>query len=76
VSRIALLAALEALEANDVGEATKVLLGAVEELEERPPRRRLGKVCPHCGSAFEWPGQLDHHLRFSSCWQRPGRAVA
>jgi hypothetical protein len=28
---------------------------------ERPDRR--GRVCGTCGARFDWPGQLDQHLR-------------
>lgn len=54
-----LVAALESLEAGDVDLAVAILLGA---LEDGP--RRLRVSCPNCGRGFEWPGQLDEHLRF------------
>jgi len=60
VSRLALVAALEALEVGDVSHATEILLGA---LEDGPTARACR--CPVCGLGFEWPGLLDHHLRFS-----------
>ncbi len=28
-------------------------------------RRGRGEVCPVCGRTFEWPGQLDGHIRKS-----------
>lgn len=60
MTRLAIVQALEALEVGDVGCATEILLGA---LEDGPTERRCR--CPVCGLAFEWPGLLDDHLRFS-----------
>jgi predicted ABC-type transport system involved in lysophospholipase L1 biosynthesis ATPase subunit len=53
------VAALEALEAGDVRLATAILLGAVETGETVARCR-----CQFCGDVFEWPGLLDHHVRF------------
>jgi hypothetical protein len=33
-------------------------------------------VCIHCGNAYEWPGQLDDHLRLSASSQPPSRTGA
>ena len=55
--RLAIVAALEALEAGDVRYAEAVLLGA---LEDGPGER--GCKCPECGLGFEWPGQLHEHV--------------
>jgi hypothetical protein len=54
----AIVAALEALEAGDVAEATRVLLDAVQEPVAGPQRF----ACPTCGLAFQWPGELEAHL--------------
>jgi hypothetical protein len=51
--------ALDALELGNVWEATESLLAA---LEVELPRRF---ACPTCDLRFTWPGELDHHLRFS-----------
>ncbi len=50
-------AALEALEVCDYWLASEILLAALEEdgPTERPHR------CS-CGTAYEWPGLLAHHL--------------
>jgi hypothetical protein len=61
--RLAIVSALEALEAGDTRLAVDILLGALEELDDGPAsggRRRA--VCPHCRVAFRWPGLLDQHL--------------
>jgi len=63
MSRLAIVAALEALEAGDQAYAVEILLGA---LEDGPSDRPY--VCEACGLGFQWPGQLDHHQRFSH-WQ-------
>jgi len=63
VSRLALIAALEALEAGDTRLAVDVLLGAVEEIDNRPARNSKRPACPSCRLAFEWPGQVEDHLR-------------
>jgi hypothetical protein len=52
---VAIVAALEALGAGDVPEATAILLGT---LEDGPTERRF--AC-ECGARFEWPGLLDRH---------------
>jgi predicted ABC-type transport system involved in lysophospholipase L1 biosynthesis ATPase subunit len=53
------VAALEALEAGDVRLATAILLGAVEAGET------VARCRCWCGAVFEWPGLLDHHVRFA-----------
>jgi hypothetical protein len=58
--RGAVIRALEALEAGNQWEATDILLAALEDVDV--PRRI---ACPRCDVRFCWPGELDHHLRFS-----------
>jgi hypothetical protein len=65
--RAAIQAALEALEAGDLAEATRILL---DELQE-PPGRRRRHHCLYCGTGFEWPGLRDAHTEH--CWRRPLR---
>jgi hypothetical protein len=67
VSRLAIVAALEALEAGDQTYAVEVLLTALEDLnpEVKSPQGPRGVRCETCGLRFEWPGLLDHHRRFS-----------
>ncbi len=59
----AIYSALEALEVGDVRLAVEILLTA---LEDGDVERRLR--CEGCGARFAWPGELDHHRRFSH-WQ-------
>jgi hypothetical protein len=69
--------ACEALDDGDVQLATRTLENLARNLEDalRPRARR--PRCPHCGLRFRWPGELDHHLRFSACWQsNRGRSAA
>ena len=56
--KIAIVAALEALEAGDTKECETILLGA---LEDGSPARAI--ACPECGLAFDWPGQVADHRR-------------
>ncbi|HWQ24756.1 MAG TPA: hypothetical protein VNK94_11680 [Gaiellaceae bacterium] len=61
-ARIAVLQALEALEAGDQWLAVDLLLELADELDEAPVAHRC--ECTHCGQRFEWPGLLDaHHVR-------------
>jgi hypothetical protein len=53
---VAIVAAVEALEAGDVDYAVAILLGA---LEDGPAERR--HICRECGTGFEWPGLLVQH---------------
>jgi hypothetical protein len=59
MSRLAIVSALEALEAGDVELVVAILQGA---LEDGPTERPY--LC-ECGASFEWPGLLDHHRRFA-----------
>jgi hypothetical protein len=52
-------AALEALGAGDVLEASAILRSALR------PRRGRPVLCPFCDVSFAWWGELDHHLHFS-----------
>jgi hypothetical protein len=54
--RLAVVAALEALEVGDVEAATRILLDAVED-GPRPD----GVRCDGCGQRFDWPGLRDAH---------------
>ncbi len=58
--RAAIYCALEAIEDGDVRLAVDILLAA---LEDGDVERRLR--CEGCGARFAWPGELDHHRRFS-----------
>lgn len=71
VARIAL--ALEAIADGDTQFATSLLEDLERELRDQRPNRRYR--CPNCGNTYRWPGELDHHLRFATCWQRPGKAA-
>lgn len=62
--RLAIVAAVEALEAGDTRLAVEVLLDALEE-SDRPAKRH---ACPRCGVPFAWPGQVDAHLRVVHAW--------
>jgi hypothetical protein len=59
--RLAIVVALEALEAGDQELAVAVLLGALED-GHRKLRARCG-----CGAAFEWPGLRDEHITSGAC---------
>jgi hypothetical protein len=59
--RLAIVAALAALEAGETTYATEVLLGAIEV--DGPSERLL--ACPDCSATFQWSGELDHHRRFA-----------
>jgi hypothetical protein len=59
--RAIIYSAIEALEAGDVRLCETILAGALEDAS--PVARRYG--CPLCGAAFEWPGLLDDHRRFT-----------
>jgi hypothetical protein len=69
--RTAIVAALEALEAGDVAEATRVLLDAVQE----PPSGSRRFTCS-CGLAFQWPGELEHHQFATGHGETPIRTRA
>lgn len=53
---------IEALELGAIDEAHSFASAALEEPASIPTRRFR---CPECGLDFAWPGELDHHLRFS-----------
>jgi hypothetical protein len=55
--------ALEALADGETVLAEQIVGGLAHDLEDalRPPQRLR---CQHCGLAFRWPGELDHHERF------------
>lgn len=58
--RVAITAALEAVEAGDQALAVEILLGALEDgLVCDPEDRR--RRCPECGLGPLWPGQLEQH---------------
>jgi hypothetical protein len=59
--RLAIVAALEALEVGDTDLAVAILLGALEDGPTQAPECS----CPVCGSTFGWPGERDHHLQFA-----------
>jgi hypothetical protein len=42
-----------------------VVRRGLDELESdlRKATKRRQPVCPHCRTAFDWPGQLEEHLR-------------
>jgi hypothetical protein len=61
VSRLAIVAALEALEVGDTDLAVAILLGALEDGPAQAPEC----FCPVCGASFDWPGLRDHHLQFA-----------
>lgn len=61
MSRIAVVAALEALEAGDEPLAVAILSGTLEDgpvCDPHQARRR----CPTCKRGPLWPGEIDHHL--------------
>jgi hypothetical protein len=63
---------LEALSDGDAVLAEQILTGLAYELEteliDAP-----GVRCDNCGLRFDWPGQLDHHLR-TVHWGEPWKA--
>jgi hypothetical protein len=69
--RLAIVAALEALEAGDTRYAIAVLLGA---LEDGPVVGRRPCSCPHCPAEFDWPGLLQAHLVFCGPVELPRAA--
>jgi len=62
MTRTALVAALEALDAGEVAEATAIMLGALEDLDFAQARRRHRYHCPYCPADYHWPGELERHL--------------
>jgi hypothetical protein len=54
--RLAVVAALEALEVGDIDYCAAILLGALEDVE-----RPVGVRCKTCGHRADWPGLLDTH---------------
>lgn len=54
--KLAVVAALEALEVGDVVLAIEILLGALDDYP-----RPVGVHCPDCHRRFDWPGLLDEH---------------
>lgn len=56
--RSALDRVAELLEDGAIDEAYALAVAAAE-----PPRVDRA-VCQTCGLRFEWPGELDHHVRF------------
>jgi hypothetical protein len=62
--RLAIVHALEALEAGDTRLAVAVLLGALEESDQTAKRH----ACPRCGVPFAWPGKVADHLRVVHDW--------
>lgn len=61
---LAVVSALEALEAGDQNLACEILLSA---LEDGPRERRY--VCPDCGVLYEWPGLRQAHQLAAHEWQ-------
>jgi hypothetical protein len=57
VARVAVVAALDALEVGDQREATSILLNALEDGVTVHRCR-----CPFCSWTGEWPGLLDGHI--------------
>ncbi len=55
-SRLAIVAALDALEVGDHALAVEILLDALEGDGQYVSRCRC-----ECGAGFEWPGLLDAH---------------
>jgi hypothetical protein len=47
---------------GDLGSLRRGLDDLVADLEPVVHRRR-GTVCSECGVRFEWPGQLEEHMR-------------
>jgi hypothetical protein len=54
--------ALEALSDGDAVHAEQILASLARELETALIRAR-GVRCGNCGLRFDWPGQLDEHMR-------------
>ena len=61
----------ELLEDGAADEAYAFAVAAAEEPTSHPCF-----VCVNCGLVYQWPGQLDHHLRFSDCWRQLGAWAA
>lgn len=74
-----------AADAIEVGWLRGALVRVAELLEDGAPDEAyafavaaseppivLRYACPNCGNKYEWPGQLDDHLRFAGCWQQRG----
>lgn len=57
MSRLAIVTALEALEAGDQDLAVAILLGALED----GPRAPGPYACPDCQVDYEFPGLLEWH---------------
>ena len=56
MSHLAIVAALEALDAGDVDYCAAILQGALEDAHSE-----RCYPCPVCGDRFEWPGLLTAH---------------
>jgi hypothetical protein len=69
--------ALEALNDGETVLAVQILAGLARELETAIVGAP-GIQCGNCGLRFDWPGQLEHHMRFvhwGEPWKRSGRAA-
>ncbi len=60
MSRLEIIAALDALEAGDIRLAVAILLGALEDGAAVDPEGRRRR-CQLCGAGPMWPGELEHH---------------
>ncbi len=59
MSRLALIATVDALEVGDTRHAVEILLSLLDGQEE-PVEHRVH--CPACGQGFAWPALLETHL--------------
>jgi hypothetical protein len=54
----------EALDDGEVVLARGLLAGLERELSDPLAPARKRHRCSTCGLQFDWPGQLDHHVRW------------
>jgi hypothetical protein len=59
-NRLAIIAALDALEAGDQDLVVEILLDALEEDGAAAPGAQTYS-CPECRVDYEWPGLLERH---------------
>jgi hypothetical protein len=72
MSRAAIEAALDALEAGDLALLEAILLGALEDewstWAPGPSSTNTSRpvvTCRQCNQTFAWPGLRDHHEQFA-----------
>jgi hypothetical protein len=60
-----IIRAREALEDGDVAYAAAILSDLEDDLAAEEPEQLFRFACSRCSVRFRWPGELDHHQRFT-----------